>query len=154
MRLINLRISATVFTVLTALALCSFVPFPGGDSYEVYLNNELLIKEHLYGRNEAPSLPLSAISGDELSVTFSHCGKIGTSRKISLKDDKNAILKEWAFADSPDIKNRMKIKPTEIRTFCAKHSATKLVYTSNEQRSDIILVSLNLTDASAKKGSK
>ena len=154
MRPINLRSTATnFFVVLTSVVLCSFSLVPGGASYEVYLNDQLMMKEHLYGRQEVPTLPLSVTSTakDELSFTFSNCGKIDTSRKISLKDEKDAMLKEWTFADSPDLKNQMRIKVNEIVAFRSKHSTVKLIYSSRELTSPIHLINLQLSDATALK---
>ena len=154
MRPINLRSTATnFFVVLTSVVLCSFELVPGGASYEVYLNNQLVMKEHLYGRKEVPTLPLSitSTSQHELSVTFNNCGKIDTSRKISLNDEKNKTIKEWTFADSPDLKNQMSIKVNEITAFRNKHSTAKLVYSSRELRDGIHLVNLQLADATALK---
>src|SRR6185436_15912212 len=119
MKTINLGWTATkLFVAIASIALSSFSFVPGGASYEVFLNHERVIQEHLYGRKEAPSLPLNMSNAkDELSVTFSNCGKIDTSRKISLKDEQDKTLKEWAFSDSPDIKNKMMIKVSEITRF-------------------------------------
>ena len=154
MRPINFRSTATsFFVVLTSVVLCSFTVVPGGASYEVYLNNQLVMKEHLHGRKEVPALPLSitSTSQDELSVTFNNCGKIDTSRKISLKNEQDKTIKEWTFTDSPDLKNQMRIKVSDITAFKNKHSSTKLVYSSRELRDGIHLVNLQLTDASAVK---
>ena len=154
MRLINLRSTATnFFVVLTSVVLCSFAAVPGGASYEVYLNNQLVMKEHLYDRKEVPTLPLTitSTSQDELSVTFNNCGKIDTSRKISLNDEKNKTIKEWTFADSPDLKNQMRIKVSEIMTFRNEHSTAKLVYSSRELNSGMHLLNLQLSDATALK---
>ncbi len=154
MRPINLRSTATnLFVVLASIVLCSFALVPGGASYEVYLNNQLVMKEHLYGRKVVPALPLNITSSsqDELALTFNNCGKIDTSRKISLKDDEDKTMKEWTFADSPDLKNQMRIKVNEITAFRNKHSTAKLVYSSRELRDGIHIVNLQLTDATALK---
>lgn len=143
-------VAATVLVVLAGITLVSFAPVPGGYSYEVYLNNQLIIKEHLYGRTEVSSLPLNITTAQgELSIMFNNCNKVDTSRKISIKDDNDKTLKEWTFADSPDIKNRMKIKASEISAFSNKHSSVKLVYSSIEVRDGVHLVNLELTGASA-----
>jgi len=125
---------------------------PGGASYEVYLNHERVINEHLYGQKEVPTLPLTAsTTQDELSVTFSNCGKIDTARKISLKDEQDKTLKEWTFSDSPDIKNKMAIRVSEITDFRNKYSTAKLVYSSRELTTEVHMVTLQLGNASAQK---
>ena len=151
MRPINLRWTATkMFAAIASVALCSFAFVPGGASYEVFLNRERVIQDHLYGRKEAPTLPLNMNTAqDELSVTFSNCGKIDTARKISLKDEQNKTLKEWSFSDSPDIKNQMVIRVSEITGFRNQYSTAKLVYSSRELTTDIHLVTLQLANTTA-----
>ncbi len=153
MRPFNFRsTAATLFMVLTSIALCSFTPKPGGYSYEVYLNNQLMIKEHMYGRKEVPTVRLNITTAeDALSVMFNNCNKVDVSRKISLKDDKDAIIKEWTFGDSPDIKNQMKIKVSEIVAVRNKHSTVKLVYSSQAAKDGVHLLNLQLSDATARK---
>ena len=151
MRPINLRWTATkMFAAIASVALCSFAFVPGGASYEVFLNRERVIQDHLYGRKEAPTLPLNLNTAqDELSVTFSNCGKIDTARKISLKDEQNKTLKEWSFSDSPDIKNQMVIRVSEITGFRDQYSTAKLVYSSRELTTDVHLVTLQLANTTA-----
>jgi hypothetical protein len=153
MTAINLRWTATkLFIAIAGIALCSFAFVPGGASYEVFLNHDRVINEHLYGRKEAPTLPLTmSTAADELSVTFNNCGKIDTKRKISLKDEKDKVLKEWSFSDSPDIKNQMAIKVSEITGFKDQHSMAKLVYSSSELTTEIHLVTLQLGSTTARK---
>ena len=153
MKPINFRsAAATLFVVLTSVALCSFTPKPGGYSYEVYLNNQLVIQEHMYGRKEAPTLPLNMTTAqDAISIMFNNCNKVDVSRKISLKDDQDATIKEWTFGDSPDIKNQMKIKVSEIVAVQNKHSTVKLVYSSQAVNDGVHLINLQLSDATALK---
>ncbi|HMG90906.1 MAG TPA: hypothetical protein VK589_12650 [Chryseolinea sp.] len=153
MRPINLRWTATkMFATIASVTLCSIAFVPGTASYEVYLNHESVIKEHLYGRKEAPTLPLNTSTAkDELSVTFNNCGKIDTARKISLKDEQDKTLKEWSFSDSPDIKNQMVIRVSEITGFKNQHSTAKLVYSSRELPTDVHLVTLQLGNTTAQK---
>lgn len=139
-----------LFAAIATVALCSFDFVPGDASYEVYLNNERVINEHLHGQKETPTLPLNmSTAQDELSVTFSNCGKIDTGRKISLKDEQDKTLKEWSFPDSPDIKNKMVIRVSEIIGFRQQHSRAKLVYSSRELTTDVHLITLQLASATA-----
>jgi hypothetical protein len=152
MRPLTLGSTATkMFLAVATVALCSFDLVPGAASYEVYLNNKSVIKEYLSGQKEAPTIPLNTSTAkDELSVTFNNCGKIDTGRKISLKDEQDKTLKEWSFSDSPDIKNKMVIRVSEITGFRQKHSTAKLVYSSREFSTDAHLITLQLSNATAK----
>jgi S-adenosylmethionine:tRNA-ribosyltransferase-isomerase (queuine synthetase) len=151
MRPLTLRSrAAKLLLAIATFAICSFDFVPGGASYEVYLNNERVINEYLHGQKKTPTLPLNmSTPQDELSITFSNCGKIDTGRKISLKDEKDKTLKEWSFSDSPDIKNKMVIRVSEITDFRQKHSAAKLVYSSRELSIDVHLITVQLANATA-----
>lgn len=151
MRPINLR-STTLFAVLATFILCAFTPLPGGYSYEVYLNDRLVIQEHLYGRKEAPTVPLNTTAAqDELSIMFNDCNKVDTSRKISLKTEDDKTLKEWTFADSPDLKDHMDIKVSEITVFRKNHSTVKLMYSSKQVSDGVHLVNIQLSEVLGKK---
>ena len=149
----NFRWAGSRLFVATAfVALCSFAFVPGGASYEVFLNRDRVLNEHLYGRKEAPTLPLTmSAAQDELAVTFSNCGKVDTKRKISLKDEKDKLLKEWNFSDSPDIKNQMVIRVNEITRFKDQSPMPRLVYSSKELTTDVHLVTLQLGSSTARK---
>ena len=151
MRPLTLRSTAAkLFLAIATVALCSFDFVPGAASYEVYINNDRVINEYLHGQKETPTLPLNmSTAQDELSVTFSNCGKIDTGRKISLKNEQDKTLKEWSFSDSPDIKNKMVIRVSEITGFRQQQSRAKLVYSSRELSTDVHLITLQLANTTA-----
>lgn len=151
MRPINLRSKASMlFAVLATIVLCSFAP--GGYNYEMYLNNRLVMQEYLYGRKEAPTVPLTTTSAqDELSIMFNNCNRLDTSRKISLKTGDDKTLKEWTFADSPTLRDKMNIKVTEITVFRNNYSTAKLMYSSKQVIDAVHLVDVQLLDATALK---
>lgn len=84
------------------LALFSFkAPF-GVDSYEIYLNNKLVLKQYASKEISLQSLALDKASpNDQLVVYYTHCqGKTsGTGRILTIKDDSGRIVKEWKFED-------------------------------------------------------
>ena len=139
MRPIDLR-STTLFAVLATIVLCSFVPLPGGYNYEVYLNNRMIMQEYLHGRKEAPTVPLNTTNtDDQLSIMFNNCNKVDNSRKISLKTEDDKTLKEWTFADSPALKDKMNIKASEITFFGNNNSMEKLMYSSKQVIEEIAI---------------
>lgn len=84
------------------LALFSFkAPF-GVDSYEIYLNNKLVLKQYAFKDISLQSLALDKASpNDQLVVYYTHCQgkKPGTGRSLTIKDDADHIVKEWKFED-------------------------------------------------------
>jgi hypothetical protein len=124
--------SAALFFTLS-----SFLPFRGGDSYTISVNGKQVIQYYVFSKEKLPSLTLTG-ADDQLSVFYSECGKIGTDRKLSVRDDQNKILKEWKFANVVDEHTPMKISAKDIT---AKGNIG-LYYTSEEVKTPRKLVNL------------
>jgi hypothetical protein len=130
--------------------LLSFTPRPGGDSFEVYLNNKLLLQEHLYGKYEVKTvqLPVSA-SEDVLKVHYNHCGKIGTARNLSVRDSQNKTLVEWGFPNAvSDAKPHMILKVKELIALQKENRSARfnLVYSSKEIPEGKVLAGIIITN--------
>lgn len=95
-----IKIFALITLCFTAF---SFPTKVGLDSYEIYLNNRLILKQSV---NQPLSLRVLALNkagaDDELRITYRHCtlNGAGTNRSIVVKDEKGNTLKKWAFADA------------------------------------------------------
>jgi hypothetical protein len=73
----------------------------GTDSYEIYLNKKLIVKQFVTQPLTLSSLQLNETnSKDVLVVYYNHCGAIGKGRSIAIKDDRGVVLKEWKFTDA------------------------------------------------------
>ena len=116
---------------MAGVALCfmlaSFSFMRGGDSYSILLNNKEVAKYYVFSKDPLPSLSLEANASSQLSVYYSECGKIGTSRKLSLRDEQNKILKEWKFTDVLNVNTPMTVKASE---FGVTANQLSLYYTS------------------------
>ena len=74
----------------------------GGDSYTIYLNDQLILKQYV-GQTKTGIIPLvleNAKPTDKMVVFYSHCGTTGKGRSIVIRDEKNNTLKEWKFEDA------------------------------------------------------
>jgi len=148
---INTRAYGLVLVILS-LVLCSFAINTGSDSYEIYLNAKLVLKEYVHGRKEVKSITLNRNSGeDAISVNYSHCGQMGTSRKISVNNRENKILKEWHFADTQASKDPMVFKVEEIISLASQHSGLTLTYSSNELPDGLVLATIQVPNVTASK---
>ncbi len=134
-----------------AVILCSFSPMPGGDSYKIYLGNRVVIQDHIYGIRDIPKLVLAGVSDEQIAVTYSHCGKIGTARKLMATDAENRILKKWDFTDSPDVKNVMTLSTEEITLLPGHNGEINLYYASNELPGGQVLASIQVEVKTARK---
>ncbi len=95
----HITLAAVVMLCITFL---SFRAHAGGDYFKVYLNNKLILEKNLWEPLNLEQLQLGKANvNDKLTFHFSHCGKLGNDRKITVKDGKGNTMKEWKFPDAP-----------------------------------------------------
>lgn len=121
-----------MLVALTA-TLFSFVNF-GGEGFEIYLNNKVVVQKFGNSLSESGSLRLNQYSAnDQLTVKYHHCGKIGKSRTITIKDGQDKIIKLWRFADAATPVAAMNCNVKEILNLNkGNESSFKLYYASSE----------------------
>ncbi|UYQ94671.1 hypothetical protein MKQ68_06155 [Chitinophaga horti] len=100
---------------LLLVALFSLSAKAGGEYYRIFLNNKLLFERHESEPLDLKSLPLdNASPTDQLVIYYSHCGAVGESRQLSVRDENGKILKQWKYADTNDKKGGMSIPVKEL----------------------------------------
>jgi hypothetical protein len=129
----------------------TFLSFrPGGDHYEVYLNKKLVFTQIVSQPGSLKSLVLDQRNvNDKVDVFYSHCGKLGTSRAIAIKEGKH-VLKQWRFSDEAG--KFMSVGAKEILAFQNKNGDRKIdLYYSSEQIPDGKLLASIVLDTDANK---
>lgn len=130
-----------------ASALFSFSTI-GGDRYTIHLNGKQIIEHFVHSKEAIPGFSLDqAAAKDQLSVYYSECGKIGTSRKLSVKDDKGIVLASWQFENAVQEHTPMNFKAKEIIALKQKgYNSVKIFYSSREISKGQLLATIILTD--------
>ena len=86
--------------VLTSTA---FTAKRGGDHYSIYLNDKMIAEHFVFTKKSLPHVAFNQASPtDKVMVFYSHCGKTGTARVISIRDKSNKTLKNFKFQDAVD----------------------------------------------------
>lgn len=133
---------------LAGVALCtillSFSTGSGGEGFEIYLNSKLVLQQYGRDMNIVKTLNLDqAADDDQLSIRYHHCGRVGKSRTITIKDAEDKILKEWKFTDVSDAASRMTCKVKDILGLRnGKDNTLKLYYSSSELPKGRLLTSI------------
>ncbi len=111
---------------------CCFSAFKakaGLDSYEIYLNNKLLVKQHVNQPLSLDNLGLDASNiNDRLIIYYDQCtapNKLGKSRSILVRDSQGNTIKKWSFADAKEGRSGMVIPVKELLQL-EKKSVSKL----------------------------
>jgi hypothetical protein len=120
--------------ILFCSVVFSFSPKTGGDSFEIWLNGKRILQQYVYIAKGVQTLELTSTSdNDKLDIYYSHCGQIGKSRYITIKDEKERSLKVWKFADTPGKNAAMSFKLKDILGLRKnKTDKLNLFYTSHE----------------------
>ncbi|MBD0277985.1 MAG: hypothetical protein ICV81_08490 [Flavisolibacter sp.] len=80
--------------------LCSFSGNSGGDVFEIYLNGKQVLQQFVYMDKSAKTLQLQTSGdNDKIEVFYSHCGVMGKNRVLTLRNEKNELIKELKFRD-------------------------------------------------------
>ena len=139
-------ISKPMVLITICTTLFSFSPNPGGEGFEIYLNNKAVIQQYGNEMNIVKSLHLNqGSSDDQLTIKYHHCGKVGKNRIIAIKDGQNKVLKEFRYADvaTPFAAMALKIKDI-IYLGKANNNSLKLFYSSSELQDGRVLATISL----------
>lgn len=139
-------ITKTMALVAICTALLSFSLKPGGEGFEIYLNNKVLLQRYGSDMNAIQSLQLNQGGpNDQLIIKYHHCGKIGKNRIITIKDVQDKALKEFRYADALTPVAAMAVNTKEIMNLKkGNRNVLKLYYSSSELPNGRMLVTLNM----------
>ena len=146
---------AKAIKTLSGVALCaillSFSNGKGGEGFEISLNNKVVLQQYGSDLNTVKTLKLEqAADDDQLSIRYHHCGRVGKNRTITIKDEKDNVLKQWIFTDASNAAASMTCKVKDILGLRnGKHAILKLYYSSSElpkgrQLTSIVAVTKNI----------
>ena len=133
--------------LILSIALFSFSSPTGGDVFQIYLNNKMVHQEYVHDSKGIKNLNLDNASlNDQITVHYSHCGVIGKSRHIALKNDDGKVLKQWNFQDADGKTAGMSIS---VREFVSVQKANggnsvDLFYSAKEMPRGKQLASINM----------
>lgn len=122
----------------------------GGDSYSIHLNGKLILQHYIHSKKKIEPITIAeGAASDVISIRYSHCGKIGTSRSITLTDDVKKVLKEVHFPDASgetDLSMSMKVKDILALRKGNSNKKINLSYSSKELEDGMVLATLVIGD--------
>jgi len=120
--------------LLLCVTLFSFSTKKGGDSFEILLNGKRVLQQFVYASKGVQTIQLAQTSdNDKLDIYYHHCGQVGKSRYITIKDEKDQPIKVWKIADAVDKDGAMSFKLKDILSLRKnKTEKLNLFYSSSE----------------------
>lgn len=90
-----------VLLVAASSFIYSFVTPMGGEGFEIYIDNKLVLQQFNQEMKQLKNIQLTgAHSKSELKVKYYHCGMAGKSRILELKNSDQKTVKRWEFDNS------------------------------------------------------
>ena len=124
----------------------------GGEGFEVYLNDKLVLQQYGNDMDKIKNLQLDqSASNGQLAIRYYHCGRPGKSRIVSIRDEQNVVLKEWKFGDAKDASAKVSCSVKDIVTLPKIKAGKKvnLYYAANELPNGRLLATLTSANKSA-----
>jgi hypothetical protein len=120
----------------------------GGHSYTIHLNEKQLVQNYVHSKATTPNFSLAqATANDQLFVYYNECGQIGKERRLSIRDEKDNVLKEWQFVNSTEEHNPMTCKAKEILALKKNgNNKLRLFYASKEVSKGQLLATIEVSD--------
>jgi len=139
-------ISKALSLVAISATFLSFSPKPGGEGFEITLNNKIMLQQFGNEMNTVQSLQLTQLSiNDQLNIKYYHCGKAGNNRVITIRDGQNNLLKEFRYGNASSASAAMALPVKEILGLKKGKTVTlKLYYASKELPNGRMLTSFIL----------
>lgn len=137
-------IKKAAILLMMAFTLFSFSTLPGGEGFEVYLNNKIIMQRFGNQLNSPQTIQLSdASANDEITIKYHHCGRVGKNRVLTIKDGQDKVLKEIRFADVNVPVSGMSCKVKDIISLKKdNNNILKLYYSSTELPNGRLLASI------------
>ena len=143
------------------LAFCatlfSFTPKFGGEGFQVYVNNKMVLERYGSQMDNVQTLVLDEYSANgQVTVKYYHCGKVSKGRVITIKDDQKNILKQWKYTDVGESMPAMNCSVKEIIGLRKNinSNSLNLYYASSELPNGRLLAILSVDNATASKVSR
>lgn len=125
----NQRLVKRLALVVLCFTVLSFNTPLGLDSYEIYLNKRLLLKQAVNQPLNLRMLQLDeALESDQLRIYYRHCTLpgAGTDRSVMVKDENGKIFKKWTFANTTGSDLSMTIPVRELLQLKKEHAKREL----------------------------
>lgn len=145
MKSVSKKVPVFLAVLATAcLALLSFTSPKGGEGFEIFLDNKVVLQKFGNQMNTVSVLELDAVAmNGELQVKYHHCGRVGKNRVITITNGEAKVMKTWRYDDAKQQGASMSCSVKEIITL--QSSGTEklnLYYSSSELPGGRLLVSI------------
>ncbi len=145
MKSVSKKVPVLLAALATAcLTLLSFTSTKGGEGFEIYLDNKVVLQKFGSQMNTVSVLQLDAVSASgQLQVKYHHCGRVGKHRVITITNGEAKVLKTSRYDDAKQQSAAMSCSVKDIITLQNPGAGKlNLYYSSSELPGGRLLVSI------------
>ena len=116
-----------------AAILMSFEMKPGAHSFQVLIDDKLVIERYVDRSMKVPTIQLTS-NNKTIDVRYNECGRTVSGRSLTARDKADNVLKVWRFEGSTSgFKDGMQCQVKDLLALVRSHdNNVKIVYTSND----------------------
>ncbi len=141
-------INKTMAMLVICTTLFAFTANPGGEAFEIYLNDKLVLQRYGNNMDDIKSLRLDQSAANEkLNIKYNHCGRLANNRQITIRNAQNKILRLLKYPDASSPMSGMEIEVKDLLKI-QKGNTLKLYYSSSQLTNGRLLVYLLVPDVS------
>lgn len=134
MKTVFKSLSVLILLLGTSTIMSSFSGPFGGEGFEIFLNNKLVVQQFGSKMDDIKNISLNNASpGDQLSIRYFHCGRIGKSRTVYIKNKQNTTVKQWRYKDASKPDTKMACSVNEILALKKNTSGMLGIYYSSTE---------------------
>lgn len=134
--------SKSLLLLATLVSLSAFTHRPGGEGFEIFLGQQLMVQRFGNDMNAVQPLSLQNQPGSQLFIKYYHCGTSGTSRVITVKNSSRETLHQFRFPDSRAASGVMMLPVAQLYAVAGKNAGGLELYYSSAQLKEPRLLTL------------
>ncbi|TWI80432.1 hypothetical protein IQ13_3109 [Lacibacter cauensis] len=140
----------TAVLLLAASTLLYSFRTTGGEGFEIYIDNKLVLQQFNQEMKQVKQIQLNAAQ-QELQVKYYHCGMAGKNRVLELKKAGQEVVKHWQFNNSEGKNFAITVAVKDILASQKKAgtAAVSLYYSSKEAPQGRLLATIFTADMQA-----
>ncbi len=143
----------SLLLLLLGIGLPSYRSALGGEGFQVYLNQKLIMQKFGKELAQPALLQIDPSQEQQLRIIYHHCGKAGKNRQLTLRDESEQVLKVWKYANSSQPASPMELNLAAVAQTGQSKARGKwsLHYNSSELQNERQLLVIEKSAAIARR---
>jgi hypothetical protein len=135
-----MKICKKIAVLISIVVFSSSFSMPGGEGFEVYLNNSLVTRQYGQQMDQINSFSLAkAQPADKLVIRYYHCGRAGKNRTLLITKETGKTIKTFRYPDT-STNSSMELPLNDVVN---RQYPMKLFYISDQLPKGRLLLELN-----------